>query len=512
MERGRRGQKKGGGVGANEERQGPGHQGPGSTKSRTQRGRQTAGGRKGEGTTTHKEGEKKTKKKKGGGRGGRSKQRAPRPRAPRAGKHKKPETAGAQEGRWEDRGRNKHGTKTNRKTEQTTEARATPGRRGPNKEEGQHCHKKGEAHQNAPRRPACPTQPRRACKRTHARDPGVASSDLKGEMSASTRNSHGAPAESPVDPVTGSTHAKPPQRTQPKTEAGGTPQRPCGASPAPLPRQGPAAGTMIPVLSQPPPAPRSRPVKPGATAPGVGEGTTATGKRTEAPRATGQDEARRNDAGPLGTPETHAASHNHDTRPCAKQQRPPGAANPGSAHSTRQTASWDKVPRTARPQARTPYPQPVGSGPRPHAPRTGGRAWESAKLWTPHTQARGAPPRAPSCRPHSAQSQSQERAVGLVTGPHAHTPRTHSQWVAAPGRTPQGRVVGRRPAPDPGGPTRRQGARPPGALAPPPQRVTPACKSAHCGFGGGSPHPHPSDPQPVGSGPRTRTPSTGGRA
>ena len=35
---------------------------------------------------------------------------------------------------------------------------------------------KGEAHQNAPGRPARPTPPRRASTRTHARDPGVASS------------------------------------------------------------------------------------------------------------------------------------------------------------------------------------------------------------------------------------------------------------------------------------------------------------------------------------------------
>ena len=67
---------------------------------------------------------------------------------------------------------------------------------------------------------------------------------------------------------------------------------------APLPRQGPAAGTKSPVLGRPPRAPRSHPVKPGATAPGVWEGTGATGKPTGAPRATGPDEARRTNAGP----------------------------------------------------------------------------------------------------------------------------------------------------------------------------------------------------------------------
>ena len=70
--------------------------------------------------------------------------------------------------------------------------------------------------------------------------------------------------------------------------------------------------------------------------------------------------------------------------------------------------------------------------------RTSGRRRESARPRTPHTQAQGAPPRAPSCRPQSAQGQlARARAVGLVTGRHARTPRTHSQWVVGPGRTPE---------------------------------------------------------------------------
>ena len=92
---------------------------------------------------------------------------------------------------------------------------------------------KGEAHQNAPGRPARPTRPGRTSSRTHTRDPGVASSDPQGEVSASTRNSPGATAESPVerrtvrqtgrvsDPVQ---TRQPPQRTQPKTDGGGTRQ------------------------------------------------------------------------------------------------------------------------------------------------------------------------------------------------------------------------------------------------------------------------------------------------
>ena len=90
-----------------------------------------------------------------------------------------------------------------------------------------------EAHQKAPGRSARPTRPRRARTRTYARDLGVASSDLKGAVSASTQNSLGAPAESPVERwavqetgrVSDRVHTqKPPQRTQPKTDAGGTRQ------------------------------------------------------------------------------------------------------------------------------------------------------------------------------------------------------------------------------------------------------------------------------------------------
>ena len=61
----------------------------------------------------------------------------------------------------------------------------------------------------------------------------MASSDPQGQVSASTRNSPGAPAESLVERravqeigrVSDRVHTRqPPQRTQPKTEAGGTRQ------------------------------------------------------------------------------------------------------------------------------------------------------------------------------------------------------------------------------------------------------------------------------------------------
>ena len=84
------------------------------------------------------------------------------------------------------------------------------------------------------------------------------------------------------------------------------------------------------------------------------------------------------------------------------------------------TASEWRAP-AARPQRRA-----VGRGRAPESGRPTSR------------QEPPPPPRAPSCHSRSAQSHlATARAVGLVTGPHARTPGTHSQWVAGPGRTPQ---------------------------------------------------------------------------
>ena len=596
-----------------------------------------------------------------------SKQWAPRPRAARSGKQIKPEAAGAREevGRGK-----KRGTTTKKKHGQTQPRGART------KRKDETAKRKGEAHQNAPGRPARPTRPRRACTVTHAWDPGVASSDPKGEVLASTRNSPAAPAESPVERRTvqepgrvsdrvhtsHTTAAHAAQDRSRRDPPGTTPSRGServqrGASPAPLPRPGPAAGTMSPVLGRHTRAPRSRPVNPETTATGLSEGTTATGKPTKAARATGPDVARRTNTGPGGKPERHAASqkqghkdtceattatgcrkprkraqqttnrgtgeggkgngaptladrtHNlwvagpgrplregggawesaqprtphtqaRDTPPprCALVL-PPQRAKPARKSARRGVAdgsprpqpphpqpvgigprphgqmtrsrAWESAPtrtphtqardaspplgarvplrcpakaahKSARcgfgdgsPRQRTPHPRPVGSGPRLHAPRTGGRAWESAEPRTPHTRTRGAPPpRAPLCCPKSASSRlARERPVGSVTGPHAHSPRTHSQWVPGPGRKPEEWAVGRGSTFNPGRSTPSQEAPPPpGRPRAAPQRAKRARKSAGCGGGDGSPHPHPPHPQPVGSRPQPHAPRAGGWA
>ena len=157
--------------------------------------------------------------------------------------------------------------------------------------------------------------------------------------------------------------------------------------------------------------------------------------------------------------------------------------------------------------------------------------------------------------------------MGLVTGPHTQAPRTLSQWVAGPSRTPQGWVIARGRAPNPGRPTRRQeapprrapscplhsaqsqpgGARAEGSVMAPhahnprshSQRVagtgcTPQGQAVGCGRGPNPRRPtrrqeapprrprvaptvrkassHPLHPQPVGSGPWPHAPRTGGWA
>ena len=139
---------------------------------------------------------------------------------------------------------------------------------------------------------------------------------------------------------------------------------------------------------------------------------------------------------------------------------------------------------------------------------------ERPSLEAPHLgKRRPPPPRAPLCRPNSVQSQlARARPVGVVPGPHAHTPRTHSQSVAGLGRTPPGRAVGRGIAPTPGRPTPRREAPPLWRPRAAPQRTKPARKSACCGFGARYPGPHPPHQQQICSVPWPHAPITGCRA
>ena len=125
--------------------------------------------------------------------------------------------------------------------------------------------------------------------------------------------------------------------------------------------------TMSPVLGQPPRASRSHPVKPGAQAPGVGRGTTASGKPTGAPRGTGPDEARHTTRGhqarqrstPLATTKAHAQVPSNNGRRVPPTRR---------ARTTRITTAREQVPSNAsrRPDGR----MRARRVPSPYRPRT----------------------------------------------------------------------------------------------------------------------------------------------
>ena len=118
------------------------------------------------------------------------------------------------------------------------------------------------------------------------------------------------------------------------------------------------------------------------------------------------------------------------------------------------------------------------------------------------------PPRAPSCRPHSAQSQlARARALGLVTGPHARTP-PHPQPVGSGPRQPAQRAGSRGwESAQPRTPHSQARGAPPGTLMPPPQHARVRAVGLVTG-----PHARdPLNPQPVGSGPRQPTQRVGCR-
>ena len=204
-----------------------------------------------------------------GRRGGKKKggegAKTPRPRAPQAGKHAKQETTGRTEGgegkrkkkgggtrrqsprhpgtentqsrtqRGRNEGEKGKRNKKNKKNPTTTTNGATPAWRGPNKQRANQERPKERC--GAPKRAmeGPPTRPGQAG-HAHAHTRGTWAWRPSTRNGRCRRPHETAPVHRPSPPsqdgrygkpnasVTGSTHAKPPQRTQPKTEAGGTRQ------------------------------------------------------------------------------------------------------------------------------------------------------------------------------------------------------------------------------------------------------------------------------------------------
>ena len=156
-------------------------------------------------------------------------------------------------------------------------------------------------------------------------------------------------------------------------------ERPTPDAPYPGIRHPPPPGALVP------PRQRAKPARKSARC-GVGDGSprphpphpqpAGSGPGPHAPRTGGG-------AWEIAQPRTPHTQ--------ARGTLPPGDLMPPRqrAKPARKTCAVGLVTGPAPIPA---HPQPVGSGPGPHAPRKGGRLWESAQPGTPHNQARGTPP------------------------------------------------------------------------------------------------------------------------
>ena len=202
-----------------------------------------------------------------------------------------------------------------------------------------------------------------------------------------------------------------------------------------------------------------------------------------------------------------------DGRPGEGQRLTPGAPHNGGKHPPGD--ALPPPPQRATP-ARKGARRGAGAGsPRPHQPHPGhtGRGAQAARsrgraarggtapdTGRPSQRWQATPPGTAPHHPRGTQPPQGMQAKGTLLGPHSHTPPpTASGW-----RTPTARPMGgqsgegqRRPQTPL---TMVEGTPPGDALPPPPQRATPARKSACCGAGAGSPRPQRPHPGHTGRG------------
>ena len=465
---------------------------------------------------------KKQRKKKGGGG-------AQRPQA--TGKQETPETTrgGAKKrrgGRQDAKAQGTRGRKTRKAGHNEGATRGGKGRRkkkNNNHKRGNPCPEWAEQAKGEPR------TAKRKVRRTRTRPEGrTARPGQAGHAHAHTRGTRAwrlptrkgrcwrshktAPVHRPSPPsqdgrygkpdasVTGSTHAKPPQRTEPEGPARDNPiagprTGTTRSAPSALASAGASGRHNEPSSRPASTCPVQPPSKAGGDSPRGGGRHHSDGK---ADRSTESNRTGR------GAADQHGATRHAREARCRPQPRhgdrcqattATGCREPGKCaqHTTnRGTGQGAKDSRAPTPAHRTHGQWEAGPGRTPE--RTGGRGWESAGPRTPQTQARGAPPG----HPHAAPTARKSARCGVGDRSPPPHPRTHSPWVVGPGRTPE-RTRGR------GWESARpwtlhnqaRGARPGNPHATPTAR-----KSTRCGVGDGSPRPQRPHPQPVGSGPR----------
>ena len=237
----------------------------------------------------------------------------------------------------------------------------------------------------------------------------------------------------------------------------------------------------------------------------------------------------------VGPPHPHTGVH---SKWVADPNSPPSgrAVGGGTAPDLRRPSQWWKAPTPGKPfchphseERRPARAHAVGLVLGPHARIDRSRDTRVAKPWlpapedgrpgvgqrltpdAPHNGGRPSPPGdGPPPPPQLAAPTGHAGQGDSVGPPHPHT-HAHSTWVADPNSPPSGRAVGGGTAPD----LRRrltmvEGTPPRDALPPPPQRATPARRSARCGAGAGFPRQH--RPYPGHTGRRTLAARSRGRA
>ena len=219
---------------------------------------------------------------------------------------------------------------------------------------------------------------------------------------------------------------------------------------------------MSPILSRPPRAPRSQPVKLGAQPPGVGKGTTASGKPTGALRATGPDEARRTTRGhqarQSGTPE--ATTKAHGQVPSNDGNRVPQIR---AARTTRnEPRHRNRCQATPKPHTTNPsqgWPGPSGARTQAHtqpdipARRGGARPRPEPKHKHPHrTPQPGVAgyKRSAHGSAHTPQHPSQEWRGAAGTRAQAHTPTPDTPARSGGVQTERAHKHTHTPIPQPG--------------------------------------------------------------
>ena len=287
----------------NTRREGPGHPGPETKKSKRQRSTRK--------TTT----EKRSKKRKRGGGQTKDQERG------------KPSPEGAEQSR-----------KTRQPKERERRTRTRPGGQParPGQDGRAHTHTHGT---RAWRRPTRKGRCRRPHKTAPVHQPSHPSIDGR--------------YEKPDVSVTGSRHAKPPQRAQPKTDARETRQgqphhgAPNGYDAEGAPRPCLSGRHNEPGFRQASACPAQPPSKAGGASPWGGERHHGIGKADQSTESDRTGRGAAHHAGPRRTPERHAAGHSQGERTVAKQQDPPDAANLESAHNTQRTTARGQVTAAA---------------------------------------------------------------------------------------------------------------------------------------------------------------------